>query len=91
MKNLEMIEKETEELFNSRGLNICIDGKSVMDYIENAIGETGLDDGINEIEDEYFIDNKKYIVFYEIRINRVEVDEDEWDINIQFLGIRFAN
>lgn len=80
MKNIEKILKFYEEK------NITVDSKSVEEYIFTRVCELGIE-GVNEIEDRYFVNGKKYICFYEVRVTTLEDEDGDFETEIEILNV----
>jgi len=89
MLNPNILEERTKQLFQEeKELKTYLDGKAILREIEDKVAEQGLN-GETFVELVFYINNKKYIIFYDIAVTRKEIEEDTWETNIDFIGCRF--
>lgn len=80
MKGIEKIVKFYEEK------NIVVDAESIEEYIKTRVCELGIN-GVNQIEDSYFVNGKKYICFYEVRATTLENEDGNFETEIEILNV----
>lgn len=80
MKGIEKIVKFYEEK------NIVIDEEAIKEYIKISVCELGIN-GIDQIEDSYIIEGRKYLCYYEVETTTTELENGDFDTEIEVLSV----
>lgn len=80
MKGIEKIVKFYEEK------NRVVDEKAIEEYIKIRVCELGINE-IDQIEDSYIIEGRKYICYYEVKATTTELENGDFDTEIEVLSV----
>lgn len=80
MKGIEKIVKFYEDK------HITVDVNYIEEYIRTRVCELGIE-GVGEIEDDYFRNGKKYICYYEVSTTTTELENGDFDTEIEILSV----